>query len=101
MNADVFWGGSSGGIFSGDDLEAVGEGGEAHFAGDFFAEPGDGVGGEGDDSAGVEIEKMIVVALAAGGVDKIVVGLLAAAEVDLLEQPGIDEVLDGAVDSGL
>ncbi len=45
--------GGSGFAF-GDDLEAVGDGDEAHGAGDFFAEFYDLLGGEGDDLAGFE-----------------------------------------------
>jgi hypothetical protein len=87
----------------------VGEGGEAHFAGDFFAELDQGVGGEGDDFSGIEVEEMVVAfaspaaagAGAFGGVDEIVVGLLADAEVDLFEETGVEEMLEGAVDGGL
>jgi hypothetical protein len=87
----------------------VGEGGEAHFAGDFFAELDQGVGGEGDDFSGIEVEEMVVAfaspaaagAGAFGGVDEIVVGLLAHAEVDLFEETGVKEMLEGAVDGGL
>lgn len=80
-----------------DDLKAVGDGGEAHGAGDFFAEFNDEVGGEGDDLAGFEVNEVVV---GVGGVDEVVVGLFASAEVNLLEQAGIDEVLEGSVDGG-
>ena len=73
----------------GDDLEAVGDGGEAHGAGDLFAKFDDLLGGEGDDLAGFEVEEVVV---GVGGVDEIVVGLLAATEVDLLDEAGFDEM---------
>jgi hypothetical protein len=86
-----------GGFFSGDDLEAVGDGGETHFFGDVLAQLHHEVGGEGDDFAGVEVEQVVV---GVGGVDKIVVGLFSAAEEDLLDEAGVKEVLEGAVDGG-
>ena len=61
------------------------------------AEFDDEVGGEGDDFSGIEIKQMVV---GVGGVDEVVVGLLAAAEEDLLDEAGVEEVLEGAVDGG-
>lgn len=75
----------------------MGDGGEAHFVGDLFAEFDDEFAGERDDAAGVEVEEMVVGGV---GVDEVVVGLFAGAEVDLLEEGGVDEVFDGAVDGG-
>ncbi len=79
----------------------MGDGGEAEFAGDFVAELNDLFGGEGDHFAGVEVDEVVV---GAGGVDEVEVGLFAAAVGrwrDLVEQAGIAEVFEGAVDGGL
>jgi len=82
-------------------LEAVGDGGEAHLAGDFLAEFDDEFGGEGDHFAGLKIDEVVV---GVGEVDEVIVGLLAAAvggRGHLVEEAGIAEVLEGAVDGGL
>jgi hypothetical protein len=101
------------GGFAGDYLETVRKSGEAHFAGDFFAELDEGVGGEGDDFSGVDVEQMVVSpptaadsatasgAGAFGGIDEIVMGLLAGAEVDLLEKASVEEMLERAVNGSL
>jgi hypothetical protein len=90
------------GLFSaGDDLEAVGDGGEAEFARDFFAELDDLLGGEGDHFTGFQIDEMVV---RAGAIDEVIVGLFAAAvgrRRDLVEEAGVAEVLEGAIDGGL
>lgn len=90
------------GLFAaGDDLEAVGEGREAEFAGDFVAQLNDLFRGKRNHLARVEVDEVVV---GVGGIDEVKVGLLTAAIGrwwDLIEQAGIAEVLEGAVNSGL
>ena len=85
------------GFAAGFDAEGVFDGAEAEAAGDAVVEDVDAAVLELDDLAAVDADEMVV----GGVVEEVgVVGGLAVAEVDFLEEAGLGEEAEGAVEGG-